>query len=255
MGEYSNNNDILRRLRGRNPYVHSNAIANVPTLGFPITHDPTTTSNPTTDPPPLAIKYPLEILKLGGKTISERTRSTDLDCAPDPYSIMCALKDVLRKEKIMASIDLFVFGYCQTPKGKTKSIYDYKINNIGFNNFSHFTLQQVKEPEIETTTTTNSSPSKNNNKKRYAHCNNSMTEAEVDLRKELEPSAWQALRRNRKLFAKYKYKMGVEGKSFEDIEDELYDDLEPILCKKKKKKYVYIYLYILYKSDNIVYIY
>ena len=246
MGEYNNNNDILRHLRGRNPYVPQNAMANVPILG--LQHNPTTTTtttatnNTTNLPPSLLIRYPLQILRLGGKTIGERKRCTDLECEPDPYSIMCELRNILRKEKIMANIDSFVFGYSETPKGETKSIYDYKINKIDFKKFSHFTLQQVNEPEIESTTTTNSSPSKNNNKKRYAHCNNSMTEAENDLRKELDAASWQALRKNRKLFAKYKYKIGVEGKSYDDIEDELLDDIEPLL--RKKKKYVYVFVYI-----------
>ena len=259
--------DILRHLRNRNnPYIRSNMIANLPKLND---SPPNANNNNSNDndsnnnnhnrhrrnrgniqslpvsPSTTRITQPLEIVLLNGKTRTERSRGTTISCERDPYSIMNKLKDILRCEKILTSLDHFIFGYCVTEKGKFQSIYDYQINNIDFKKrFDHFVLQQVSETPTEPTTTTTST-TKAYNKKVYEERNNAMVEAEVILRKELDFEDFKMLRKNRKILAKYKYDMGVLGRSFEDIGDELFADLDNLKEKenggkkrrRKRRKY------------------
>ena len=136
------NPDILRHLRNRNPCVHSTAYADLPKepmtdpssnnsnnanqvrsisnmYGSSITRNNNQVNNNFNNimrPPSLIMNKPIEIIKMGGKTIAERTRSTDLVCEPDLFSIMTELKNLLRKEEIMLQLDNFVFGYCETAK-------------------------------------------------------------------------------------------------------------------------------------------
>ena len=235
--------DILRHLRNtNNPYIHPNTIANLPNANNNNNNNnhnsnrqrrnkrngPANRAAPST----IRITKPLEIVLLNGKTRTERTRGTTISCDMDAYSVMVTLKDILRCEKILTSLDHFIFGYCITEKGKFQSIYDYKINHIDFKKkFHHFILQQVSETPTEPTTTT--STTKTNNKRLYEERNNAMIEAEVTLRKELDFEDFKTLRKNRKIFAKYKYDMGVLGRTFEDVEEELYQDLDEFKDKQK----------------------
>ena len=228
MARPGDDRDILQHLRGRNRFIHPNMVADLPPdPDDSPNNDGSIPPNQNNQQPRLSswISRPLEIVLLSGKTIRERTRSTKIVCEMDPYSVMVELKQILKCEKILTPLDHFVFGFCDGPKGKMRSIYDYKIGHIDFENeFDHFLLQQISEPNTEPTSSSTSS-SKANNKKLYDERNSAMTEAEATLRKELPFGIFSKLRKNRKLMAKYKYDMGVLCRTFDEIKDEIYVDL------------------------------
>eukprot|EP01083_Nonionella_stella_P074227 201277_1 len=218
--------------------IPSNPNANVPSVPVPPVPVPPVTV-PHNIPPqlnqenqenqqPQLIESRLIIKLLNGRSVKERTlQIKKFGCVAHPFNIKATLSQLLTSYSILSDVSNFRFGYCDSDKGPFNAVCNYDVlHDAVLEDIHHFELRQFQETQSALPCTAPQTPSKTQNKMIYQERNQGMDRGENILRQKLNKDAYKKLKKNRKLFTKYKYNIGVEGQSFADLEEDILDEID-----------------------------
>lgn len=231
----NSNHNILAHLAGVNPYVQSNAVANLPREPQPqppaqsltniirrsINTDPLTLQTTAHKLAyemkqndhlwPNKIAHTLYVVKKASptlKNIGDRTTIINsMRCDNHPIAIKNELKLQLLKLKIMDDVDNWDFGWTTGPSKPSYQIWDYNCqtdDNIKWEELSHFTLRErsiVSEQDA-----VNGNNKREKNKRDFKLKASQMEQGEKILRDTMDKEIFAELKKQGRLFVLAKYK-------------------------------------------------
>ena len=192
---------------------------------------------------PNIIQLPFIIKLLEGKTKADRTIRTTISCKTDPASVEAAILLIFKRERMHVKYDVnwFILGWSQRDSDAPQSLYDYKLGSADWNKVEYiFFTQRESAPAAPAAPTQKNKDTtgKQQNKRDYESQTASLIDAENRLRKGLGIDVFRKLQKNNRLFVQSKYALGPYGESWDDVHENVLNELYPKKEAEAEKKEV-----------------